>query len=121
MSARPPAPPPPELVLRGMRPGDAGGLQRFAGRQAHAAGLGMGVHDAFTGRGIGAALIGAMLDAADNWLALRRIELTVFPDNAPAIRLYERHGFVREGLKRQDAFRAGAYVDSLLMARLRQG
>jgi putative acetyltransferase len=96
----------------------SGGLMRYAGRQAHVAQLGMGVHDDFTGRGIGTALLAAILDAADNWLAIRRIELTVYPDNARAIALYERHGFEREGLKRQDAFRAGRHVDSLLMARL---
>jgi putative acetyltransferase len=97
----------------------SGGLDRGIGRRAHAARLGMGVHDDCTGRGIGTALLRAVLDAADNWLAIRRIELTVFADNARAIALYERHGFAREGVHRQDAFRAGEYVDSLAMARLR--
>lgn len=96
----------------------SGGLHRYVGRAAHVAQLGMGVHDDFTGQGIGTALLAAILDAADNWLAIRRVELTVYPDNLRAIRLYERHGFEREGLKREDAFRAGRYVDSLLMSRL---
>jgi putative acetyltransferase len=99
----------------------SGGLTRFDGRRAHAANLGMGVHDDFAGRGIGTALLGAILDAADNWLAIRRIELTVWTDNARAIALYERHGFQHEGVRRADAFRAGEYVDSFAMARLRPG
>jgi len=90
-----------------------------AGRRSHAASLGMGVHDEHQGRGIGSALLRELLDAADNWLGLKRIELTVFVDNAPAVALYERHGFEVEGTLRAYAYRAGAFVDAFAMARLR--
>jgi putative acetyltransferase len=95
------------------------GLHRQSGRRRHVATLGMGVRDACRGRGIGTALLRALLDLADNWLDLRRLELTVFTDNAPAIALYERQGFSREGTLRGYAFRDGIYVDALMMARLR--
>jgi len=95
------------------------GLRPNPGRRRHAAVLGLGVHDAYVGRGIGSALLRAVLDAADNWMGLTRIELTVFSDNQPAIRLYERFGFEREGVARRFAFRAGAYADADMMARLR--
>lgn len=39
---------------------------------------------------LGTALMRELLDAADNWLGFKRLELTVFTDNAPAIRLYEK-------------------------------
>ncbi|MET3648812.1 GNAT family N-acetyltransferase [Phyllobacterium ifriqiyense] len=68
---------------------------------------------------LGSALIRELIDAADNWLGFKRLELTVYTDNAPAIRLYERFGFEREGIRRSYAFKAGAYVDALGMARLR--
>ena len=42
-----------------------------------------------------------------------------YADNARAIALYESFGFEREGLYRAYAWRNGAYVDSLAMARLR--
>ena len=99
--------------------GDIGLTPAQFGRRRHAAGLGMGVHDAFVGRGVGSALIGAVLDIADNWLALRRIELTVFADNESAIRLYENNGFITEGRFTDFAFRDGRYVDAYSMARLK--
>lgn len=88
-------------------------------RRRHVGTIGIGVHDDWQGKGIGTALMRAGVDLADNWLNLRRLELEVYTDNEPAIRLYERFGFEREGTKRQDAFRDGRYVDSYLMARLR--
>src|SRR5262249_26273205 len=72
-------------VLDGRLVGNAG-LSRFQGRRSHAAGIGLCVHDDFHGRGIGSALVGTLVEAADNWLNLHRLELTVFVDNEPAIR-----------------------------------
>ena len=66
----------------------------------------------------GSALVSAVIDLADNWLALRRLELAVFVDNAPAVALYEKFGFSVEGTYREYAFRDGRYVDAYAMARL---
>ena len=90
------------------------------GRRRHTGSIGMGVHDDFQGRGVGTALLEAVLDLADNWLDLKRVELTVYTDNEPAIRLYEKAGFVVEGTHRAYAVRDGELVDSHSMARLRQ-
>lgn len=95
------------------------GLDRFENRRGHAAQFGIAVHDAYAGRGAGSALVAAMIELADNWLQIRRIELNVYADNTRAIALYERFGFEREGLYRAYAWRKGEYVDSLAMARLR--
>jgi putative acetyltransferase len=77
------------------------------------------VHDAYTGRGAGRALLAAVVDLAEKWWNIRRLELNVYADNHRAIALYERFGFEREGLHRAYAWRDGAYVDSLSMARVR--
>ena len=95
------------------------GLSLFANpRRRHCGDIGMAVHDDFQGQGVGSALLAAALDLADNWLALRRVELTVYTDNTPAIHLYEKFGFTIEGTLRDFAFRDGAYVDAYQMARL---
>jgi len=96
-----------------------GGLERSPGRRAHTAVLGMGVHDDHHGRGVGTRLLRELLAMADDWLNLRRIELTVYTDNAPAIALYERNGFGIEGTHKAYAFRAGSFVDAYTMARLK--
>ena len=58
-------------------------LQR-AMRRRHVAGMGMSVHDDFQNRGVGSALMKAMIELADDWLGLERIELEVYVDNLPA-------------------------------------
>lgn len=88
-------------------------------RRSHAASIGIGVHDEWQGKGVGTALLKAAIDLADNWLNLVRLELEVFADNEPALRLYSRFGFVEEGRFRAHAFRNGSYVDSIAMARVR--
>jgi putative acetyltransferase len=95
------------------------GLSRGEARRSHVGSIGMAVHDAYAGRGVGTALMAAAVDLADNWLQLKRLELSVYADNGRAIALYERFGFEREGLARAFAWRDGAYADSLSMARLR--
>lgn len=87
-------------------------------RTRHAAELGMSVRDDWQGRGVGTALMEAVLDLADNWLNLMRIELRVYADNAAGIALYRKFGFEIEGTHRRFAFRDGEYVDAYSMARL---
>jgi L-phenylalanine/L-methionine N-acetyltransferase len=105
-------------VLDGRIVGVAGIIQD-KGRRSHVAQLFISVHDDHCGCGIGSALLAALVDAADNWLNIRRLELTVYVDNERGIRLYKKFGFEIEGTRRADAFRAGKFVDSLMMARVR--
>jgi putative acetyltransferase len=105
-------------VLDGRLVGSAD-ILRGKGRRDHVGVIGLCVHDDFNGRGVGAALLAALIDTADNWLNLRRLELVVYVDNEPALRLYRKFGFEVEGTRRADTFRDGAFVDSFIMARLR--
>ncbi len=94
------------------------GFQRFDGRRAHAASLGMAVRDDVHGRGVGTALLAALIEAAERWHGIHRLELTVLTDNAPAIALYSRFGFVHEGTQRAAVLCDGVLVDTHSMARL---
>jgi L-phenylalanine/L-methionine N-acetyltransferase len=96
------------------------GLNQPAGvslRRRHAMGLGIAVLPTHWGRGVGSALMRGLLEWADGWAGVLRIELNVFTDNAAAIALYRRHGFEVEGLLRGFALRNGRYEDVLTMAR----
>ncbi|MCZ4370334.1 GNAT family N-acetyltransferase [Vibrio diazotrophicus] len=87
-------------------------------RRRHVASLGMGVKDDVQGRGVGSALLATVIDLADNWLNLKRIELTVYSDNDRAINLYKKFGFAVEGESKAYAFRSGEYVSAYHMARV---
>ena len=87
-------------------------------RRRHAMMLGLSVAASAQGQGVGSALMQAMCDYADRWMAVLRLELTVYADNAPAIALYRKFGFEVEGRHRGYALRDGRFVDVLSMARL---
>ena len=119
----PPAPGSNELVLAAAlddRPVGLAGLHSVGPsvRRRHAMSLGLTVAKAHQGQGVGQALMAALLDYADNWAQILRIELTVYHDNQRAIRLYERHGFAPEGRLKAYALRNGVFEDVLAMARL---
>ena len=82
---------------------------------AHVADLGLMVAETHRRHGVGRAL----LDEALRWAhqaGVTKLELHVFPHNAPAIALYERFGFAREGYRRRHYVRDGEYVDAVLRA-----
>jgi len=89
-----------------------------AQRRRHAVVIGISVAPEAQGQGVGTALMQAMCDYADRWMAVLRIELTVFVDNAAGIALYRKFGFEIEGRHRGYVLRDGRYVDAFSMARL---
>ncbi|MFC5498976.1 GNAT family N-acetyltransferase [Caenimonas terrae] len=87
-------------------------------RRSHVRMLGIGIAPGWQGRGIGRQLIARLLDWADNWAGVLRVELTVHADNERATALYRSMGFEEEGRHRAYAIKDGRYVDALCMARL---
>ena len=98
--------------------GNAGLTPNQALRRRHAMSLGIAVSGADQRQGVGSALMAALIDWADHWAQVLRLELTVYADNARAIALYQRFGFELEGRLRGFALREGEFVDALAMARL---
>jgi putative acetyltransferase len=87
-------------------------------RRAHVRSLAIAIAPERQGQGLGRQMMARLLDWADRWGQVLRIELHVHADNAAAITLYRSLGFVEEGRHRAYALKNGAYVDSLSMARL---
>jgi len=83
---------------------------------AHIGTLSICVADDWRDVGIGSALVRAAVDWSRE-RGLFKVALGVFPDNERAIGVYERAGFVREGLRRRQYRVPGnGFRDELLMA-----
>ncbi|CAM3959823.1 GNAT family N-acetyltransferase [Mesobacillus zeae] len=87
-------------------------------RKAHSGSLYIGVDSGYHGQGVGQALLTKVIDLADNWLMLERLELGVLATNPRAKALYERCGFKAEGKMSASIVSNGEYVDEFMMARL---
>ncbi|PMS16859.1 GNAT family N-acetyltransferase [Trinickia dabaoshanensis] len=88
-------------------------------RRRHVGTIAIAVSGRRQRQGIGNALLMSVVDLADNWMNLLRLELNVFVDNEPAIALYKKHGFVVEGELAKYAYRNGRYVNVYQMARIK--
>ena len=92
-----------------------GGLLR---RVRHTGKLEILVAEQARGKGVGSHLLQAVLDWATRHRTLTKLGLNVFSHNEQAIRLYEAHGFKREGYRaREYRLADGSYWDDVLMAR----
>jgi putative acetyltransferase len=76
----------------------------------------LAVHPAHRKRGVGRALVVASSRACDDWLNVRRLEVSI-DDVEPLRRFYERLGFVSEGVCAKARLNAGRYIDQRFMAR----
>ena len=70
----------------------------------------------YRGAGVGAYAVRKLCDVAFGELRQNRVELGVYPDNASAIKCYERCGFIREAILRRFVYHAGAWRDVYWMA-----
>ena len=72
------------------------------------------------GQGYGYDALRSLVRWAFAHLNMHRIELSCDPENAPAVRIYERCGFVVEGRRRKAHYQRGGYDDELMMGLLRE-
>ncbi|HEY4387011.1 MAG TPA: GNAT family protein [Ktedonobacteraceae bacterium] len=84
-------------------------------RLRHAGEFGISVLRKYWNLGIGNRLLAYLLDWAWQTGTIRKINLRVRVDNLPAIHLYEKHGFVREGQLTRDLYVHEQFVDVYFM------
>jgi RimJ/RimL family protein N-acetyltransferase len=109
----------PTFIIQTLRGTDIGvlGLQLEGGRGI----FGIAIHEPrYWSQGYGQDAVEALVDGAFQVLPLQRIELLVLPDNARAIRCYEKAGFTREGLLRSYIYNRGKLQDMIIMSVLHE-
>lgn len=84
----------------------------------HTVELGITVRCDRRNQGVGTAMMRYLIDWARISPDVHRLELQVFPNNARAIHVYEKLGFVHEGVRRQAFCKAGQFLDLVLMGML---
>jgi ribosomal protein S18 acetylase RimI-like enzyme len=84
---------------------------------AHVLGIvGLAVAPGSRRRGVASALLAAAEQHA-RARGARKLSLRVLSSNETAMRLYERHGFQREGTLRDEFCIGGLFVDDVVMAK----
>lgn len=81
--------------------------------------IGADIHPNFWGQGIASAAYEMFINYLFDTYHLHKISLEVLASNTRAISLYRKLGFVEEGKKRDEVFKDGVYVDSIIMSILR--
>ena len=87
-------------------------------RNQHVGQVGISILSEYRGNGLGTAIMEAMIDWATAHPVVEKLSLGVWAPNTPAIRLYEKMGFIEEGRKVKEAkYTDGTYDDMLCMYR----
>jgi RimJ/RimL family protein N-acetyltransferase len=81
--------------------------------------VGFDLHPDFRGKGLAQAAYRAFLTYLFANCRLNKVSMEVLEHNQPARRLYERVGFIHEGVKRQEIHRDGRYIDSIILSMLK--
>ena len=96
-----------------------GSLNRFNPRPAydHVVDLSVYVERSWRGRGVGGRLLAALIESARR-LHYHKMVLAAFPTNGAGMALYERLGFSRVGVYREQGLLDGRWVDVVIMEQL---
>jgi len=99
-----------------------GSLNPFNPREVyrHVADFSLYVERSWRGRGVGGALIRALVDRAVR-LGYHKLVLSAFPWNAAGVGLYAKHGFRTVGTYTEQGLLDGKWVDTVIMERLLAG
>jgi len=96
-----------------------GSLNPFNPRRAydHVADFSLYVERDWRGRGVGGALLAALIARARQ-LGYHKLVLSAFPWNAPGMALYQKHGFRTVGTYTEQGMLDGKWVDTIIMEKI---
>ncbi|WP_289136972.1 GNAT family N-acetyltransferase [uncultured Brevibacillus sp.] len=82
--------------------------------------VGISIGEQWQGKGLGTDAIKTLIHFIFNYVSINKIKLDVFSFNKAAIRSYEKCGFTKEGILRNEIFRFGQFHDVILFGLLRE-
>jgi [ribosomal protein S5]-alanine N-acetyltransferase len=82
--------------------------------------VGISLSSDYQGKGYGTDAMKVLLDYIFEYININKVKLEVFSSNERAIRSYEKCGFKKEGILREEIFRYGAFQDMTVMGILRK-
>lgn len=92
-------------------------IQILTGDARHVGVLGIVVKKEFRGLGIGTEMMKTLVEQAALF-GLKVLTLQVFATNKPAIHVYGKVGFIQTGKIPRKHFRAGRYMDEIIMTKM---
>lgn len=95
------------------------GLKMGVDVERYSAEIGYWLGRAYWGRGIATAAVRAVTEYAFTTLGLLRVFALPFAENAASVRVLEKAGYIREGLLRASAVKAGQVRDAYVYASVR--
>ena len=88
-------------------------------RVRHIGDIFLGIKKAYWGNGLGSILMEEAIEWVQSSGSIRRLQLTVQKRNTAAVHLYEKMGFIIEGLQERGAYiEGGEFLDVYLMGQL---
>ena len=84
-----------------------------------ALGIGLGWNRGNWGKGFASEALQAIIAHCFKGLGLNRIEAEIYDFNIPSIKLFERNGFQRDGIRRQYIIKEGVFKDEFIYSLLR--
>ncbi|MGO5473493.1 GNAT family N-acetyltransferase [Streptococcus hyointestinalis] len=114
------------LCLLAMLDDEAIAVLNVAGKQdysvSHIGDIFLAVKKSYWGCGLGQLLLAEAIDWAEHSGVIRRLELTVQKRNQAALHIYQKHGFLLEGIKKRGArAQTGDFLDVCMMSKMIEG
>jgi RimJ/RimL family protein N-acetyltransferase len=88
--------------------------RRLSGYDKHLGSIGIAIKNGFRDLGIGTEMMKTLIEQGKSW-GLKALTLTAFANNARALHVYRKIGFVETGRIPKRFFKEGQYIDEVVL------